>query len=185
MDSSTQPVAPPAEANPGKPQSAIVRPLVSLVAIGAFVWLIFAVSGYGRRYAQMAQPWSKGGTHLVEISLIREDIDNLSCASDVVLEEGVRCNYANDRQRMTPPIDERLMLRPYTTVNHELLLGAGLWSAPDLRSNLPAYRFTVACNFHITGIMKSVSLRWSPTGSFDPVKQSVPAGTLSDCAFPR
>jgi len=183
MDPSTEPKPTPAG---GRPESAFVRPLVTLVGIAVFVWLVFFVSGYGRRYAQMAKPWSKGGTHLVEISLIREDLDNLACASDVVLEGGVRCSYGANRQRATPPVeDDRLMLRQYVTVNRDLLLGAGLWSAPDLRTTLPPWRFTVACNFHITGIVKSVSLRWSPGGPFDPVNQSVPAGTLTDCAFPR
>jgi hypothetical protein len=144
------------------------------------------VSGYGRRYAQMAKPWSKGGTHLVEITVTKEDINNLFCASDVVLEGGVRCTYNANRQKPTPPVsDDRLTLRPYSTVNHDLLLGAGLWSAPDLRSNMPEQRFTIACNFHITGIMKSVATRWSPNGNFDPAKESIPAGTLTDCAFPR
>jgi hypothetical protein len=186
MDPSTDPGPPPAEARPLKPESAIVRPLISLVAIAVFVWLVFYVSGYGKRYAQMAKPWAKGQTQLVEITLTKEDKENLFCASDVVLDAGVRCAFTANQQKPTPPVDDdRLTLRPYVTVNHDLLLGSGLWSAPDLGSNLPSQRFTVACNFTITGVIKSVSLRWSPTGSFDPVKQSVPAGTLSDCAFPR
>jgi hypothetical protein len=165
---------------------ALIRPLLALVAIGVFVWLVFTVSGYGRRYAQMAEPWSIGGTRLVEITLVKADRNALCCASDVVLSGGVRCAYGANEKRPTPPVtDDKLILSPYATVGHELLLGAGLWTAADLRSSVPDHRFTMVCNFHMTGVMKSVSLRWSPTGRFDPVKQSVPAGTLTDCAFPR
>ena len=67
----------------------------------------------------------------------------------------------------------------------ELFLAAGLWQAPILQGTLPAERFTVVCNYHIIGVLKAVSLRWSPTASFNPVDQSVTVGTLSDCAIPQ
>jgi hypothetical protein len=186
MDPSPGPGLPPADTKPDNTEGAFIRPLLTLVAITALVWLIFTVSGYGKRYAQMAKPWAKGDVNLVEITVTKEDINNLFCASDVVLAGRVRCAYGANQQRPTPPVDDdRLTLRPYVTVNRELLLGTGLWSAPELQSNIPDHRFTIACNFRILDVVKSVSLRWSPTGNFDPAKQSIPAGTLTDCAYPR
>jgi hypothetical protein len=54
-----------------------------------------------------------------------------------------------------------------------------------LRRELPAERFTVVCNYHVVGVLKAVSLRWSPTGNFSPVDQSVAVGNLTDCTIPQ
>ena len=160
-----------------------IRALVVLFSIGLTIWLVFAWIGYGQRYAQATEGWHRGGTHLVELTLIREDVQNLACASDVVLG-GLRCAYRADQREHEPRLDDRQWLRPYSTVKGDLLLGSGLWSAASLPTDLPAQRFTVACNFHVVGVMKSVAFRWSQQGSFDPARQSIAAGTLSDCVIP-
>jgi len=43
----------------------------------------------------------------------------------------------------------------------------------------------VACNYKVLGVLKSVGLRWAVNGSFDPVKQSVTVGALTDCVLPK
>ena len=53
-----------------------------------------------------------------------------------------------------------------------------------LPSALPASRFTVVCNLRVTFVLKSAQLRWSETGKFEPLKQSVAMGILSDCSIP-
>jgi len=43
----------------------------------------------------------------------------------------------------------------------------------------------VVCNYQVRGVLKDVSLRWSLTGNFGPVDQSVAVGRLSDCVIPQ
>jgi hypothetical protein len=125
------------------------------------------------------------GTRTVEVTLIRDDVHNLSCASDLMLED-LHCGYRANQQPFDPSgTEDRLQLRPYNTADSVLFLGAGLWSSPGLAGPLPKERFTVICNFRMISAIKSVSLRWSPTGSFGPVKDAVPAGLLSDCVIPQ
>jgi hypothetical protein len=66
-----------------------------------------------------------------------------------------------------------------------MLLAAGLWDSPGLRGSLPTERFTVMCNYDIVGVLKTVSLRWNPNDKFDPAKQSLPVGVLTDCVIPQ
>jgi len=156
----------------------------SLLAIGFLVWLIFAITGYGRRYAHANDGWAMGKSSSVELSLVREDRDNLACASDAVLD-GLRCSHrANAREAQPKPSDD-LLLRPYSTVDKVLLLGSGLWSSPGMAGPLPDKRFTVVCNFHVVGAIKSVSFRWTLTGEFSPAGHAIPTGLLSECVVPR
>ena len=46
-------------------------------------------------------------------------------------------------------------------------------------------RFTVVCNYHVVGVLKSAALRWALNGSFNPLEQSVAVGNLSDCVIPQ
>jgi len=158
--------------------------LLSLFAVTFGVWLIFAWTNYGQRYAPLAEGWFAGGTRSIEITLVREDATRLDCASDVALE-GVRCGYrANGQPFEANGVVDSARLRPYNTADHVLFLGAGLWSSPGLAGQLPTERFSVVCNFRMVGTIKSVSLRWAAEGAFDPVKSPVPAGVLSNCVIP-
>jgi hypothetical protein len=161
------------------------RTLCTLGLIGFVLWLGWSWSRYAQRYAQATEGWHVGGTELVELTLIRDDIQNLSCASDAVIQ-GLRCAYRADGRTPNPDAtNDRYLLRPYNTVKSELLLGAGLWSAPALQSSLPPGRFSVVCNFNLLGVVKSASLRFAPTGPFAPLKRSVAVGTLTGCVIPQ
>jgi len=158
---------------------------ISLFLISLGIYLLFALSSYREKYAQATDAWRLGGTRIVELTLVKQDIHNLSCASDQV-REGLHCGYSGDLREVEPASpDAPQVLQPYNTVKNELLLGAGLWSNPVMKEDLPSDRFTVACNYHVVGIMKAVSLRWSPTGTFSPVTQSVTVGTLTECVLSR
>jgi hypothetical protein len=37
----------------------------------------------------------------------------------------------------------------------------------------------------MVGAIKSVSLRWTTNGVFEPAKAAVPAGVISDCVIPQ
>ena len=161
-----------------------MRALLAFFLIGFALWLGLAWAGYANRYAQSGENWYKGSKHLVELTLVREDRQNLSCGSDIMVDS-VHCMYrADGRQLTSGPQDDGHVLRPYNTIKNEPLLAAGLWSSPAMAGELPAHRFSVVCQYEITEIVKSVSLRWSPTGSFEPTKQSLPVGTLSECVLP-
>lgn len=155
--------------------------IAGLLSLGFALWLGLSWSGYAQRYTPAG--WRKGDTQLVEITLVRQDKQNLSCASNVVVD-GLHCGF-HGNQRPFEPRNEREILSPYVTVKGELLLAAGLWSATGLRGWLPSSRFTVVCNYHVRGVMRSGALRWSPTGKFDPLKQSAAVGSLTDCAVPE
>jgi hypothetical protein len=155
----------------------------ALVALGFALFIGYSWSGYGARFAQAGSGFQAGATRLVELTVIREDVDNLACASDVT-SGGLRCGYTGGRTLIEPRDDART-LQPYYTVTGELLLGAGLWSSKALPAALPAQRFTVACNYHVTGVLKSAALRWAVAGKFDPLAQSVVIGSLNDCAIPQ
>lgn len=177
--------AEPQRASPTHELGVHQRALLTLVGIGFLVWWLFAWTGYGKRYPQTNLGFSKGSSHLLELTLVREDIDNLACASDLI-EAGLRCGYrANGEALPLEPDADRRTLRPYNTIKNELLLAAGLWSSAALRGPLPRQRFTVVCNYQVTGVVKSAALRWSPSGAFEPLKQSVALGSLSNCQLPR
>jgi|WetSurMetagenome_2_1015567.scaffolds.fasta_scaffold296484_2 hypothetical protein len=159
--------------------------LLSLFVICFGVWVIFAWMDYGKRYAPLADGWYAGGTRSIEITLVRDDTNNLDCASDVVVE-GLHCAYRADQQPFEPGgTNEPVRLRPYNTVDQVVFLGAGLWSSPGLSGPLPSERFTVTCNFRMVSTIRSVATRWAAGGAFTSGKNALPAGVLSDCVIPR
>jgi len=178
------PAAPPDEREP-LPHNVLLYTVFGLLCIGVALWLILAWSGYKEKYSQQTEGWHLGSTKMLEITLIRDDKKNLACASDRVYGE-IRCGYTRDGKPFGPkPDEDPHILQPFNTVKNELFLAAGLWQAPVLKEPLPADRFTVVCNYYVVGVLKAVALRWSPTGSFNPVDQSVAVGTLSDCVIPQ
>jgi hypothetical protein len=159
--------------------------LLSLFVIGFTVWLIFAWTGYATKYATHADGWYKGGVCSSEISLVREDRENLACASDVVVD-GLHCPYRSSGEPFDEASsDDRNTLRPYHTVDGILFLGAGVWSSPALAGPLPDKRFSVVCVYRMLGAVKSVTLRWSAAGPFNRPKNTLPVGRLSDCMIPQ
>jgi hypothetical protein len=167
------------------PRNVLLYTVFSLLCIGIALWLVLAWSGYKEKYTQQTEGWRLGSTRLVEVTLIREDKKNLACASDKTFGD-VHCGYRRDGTPFgTLPEEDPHILQPFNTVKNELFLSAGLWQAPVLRGELPKERFSIVCNYHILGVLKAVALRWSPTGSFNPVDQSVAVGTLSDCTIPQ
>jgi hypothetical protein len=55
----------------------------------------------------------------------------------------------------------------------------------DPKQPLPEARFSVVCNYHIKGVVKSARIRFSPTARFTRLTTSITAGTLTDCMVPR
>ncbi len=169
---------------------ALIHPMLALFVVGFGVWLVFAWTRYGKDVAQAGPGWRLGGTHLVDLSLTREDIDARACASDVVID-GLHCGSPADRGQgptdgaPSPDQNPNLILRPYVTVRGETFLGAGLWNAPDLTQPLPDRTFHVVCNLHIVGVARSVAMRWKANARFAAAKSTLAVGSLTDCLIPR
>lgn len=155
--------------------------LTSLLLTGALLFLGFSWAGYKNSYPAN-ELFRIGQTQLIEITLVREDARNLSCASDVEIGE-LRCGF-DSAKRERAGLQERHKLSPYNSIKNELFLAAGLWSELGPARSLPRARFTVVCNFHVTSVLKSASLRWAPDGKFEPLERSVPVGFVSDCVVP-
>ena len=183
--SSQEIAAPAADVKFDPPKNLLLYSLSGFLCIGVALWLILAWAGYKEKYSQQTEGWHLGSTKMLEITLIREDKKNLACASEKVFA-GVHCGYRiNGQPWGAGPDTDPQVLQPFNTVKNELFLAAGLWQSPILQGTLPAERFTVVCNYHVLGVLKAVSLRWSATGTFGPVDQSVAVGNLTDCVIPQ
>jgi hypothetical protein len=181
------PAAPPPvpEIKLDPPKNLLLYTLSGFLCIGVALWLILAWAGYKEKYSQQTEGWHLGSTKMLEITLIREDKKNLACASEKTFA-GIHCGYHTNSQPWgAGPDTDPNVLQPFNTVKNELFLAAGLWQSPIMAGTLPADRFTVVCNYHVVGVVKAVSLRWSATGSFNPVDQSVAVGKLTDCVIPQ
>ena len=151
------------------------------------VWVVSAGKRYREEYAQGqgTEGWSVGSTQSVELTLVKDDRRNLSCASDQVIS-GLHCAYRRDAGPAGPAApDDPQILQPYNTVGNELLLAAGLWTSAEMKKPLPSARFTAACNYHIEGVAKSAAIRFDAAAPFIPAGKRVTVGTLSDCALTR
>jgi hypothetical protein len=163
----------------------LVLSLLTFCLTGFGVWLVSAGKAYREQYAQATETWRVGSTREVELTVVKNDKRNLSCASDQTIA-GLHCGYRrNGREAGRVSPDDAQMLQPYNTTSNQLLLGAGLWTAEELKEPLPEGRFTVVCNYHIKGIMKSAAVRFDPHASFSAVGKTVTAGSLTECVLPR
>lgn len=161
----------------------LVRSLAVLCCIITLTWLVYSWTGYARRNAHIGDGFHLSSSQLLELTLVREDRDDLACASDAPIN-GLRCGYQQGGKPVTGE-DPKRVLQPYMTTKNELLLGAGLWQSPALAKPLPPGRFTTICNYRLAGATRSVSLRWRATGSFEPYAKVAPVVSLSDCVIPE
>jgi len=163
----------------------LVLSFLAFVAIAFGVWLVSGGKRYREEYAASTWGWQVGTTRVVELTLARGDKTDLACASDQLIA-GLRCGHGRDgRPAGTLSADDPQMLQPYNTVEGQLLLGAGLWTAPDMKQPLPTQRFSVVCNYTVKGFMKSARIRFDDTASFNTLGKAVTAGTLTDCVLPQ
>jgi hypothetical protein len=190
-----------AAGSPPRELDQLLRLTLTLFAIGFAVWILLAGTAYRREYSGNGAAWHRGAHNFIEITLVREDQANLSCAAGATLQ-GLHCRYGADRRPRRSTLStspaagaagadgaddadaDAQVLRPYNTVNGELFLGAGLWDSLLPRGPLPAGRFTVTCDFEIIGALRSVALRWTAAGTFEQPGKTLAVGTLHDCAIP-
>ena len=155
--------------------SVLPASVVAFFAIGLGAWLVSGGRRYSQEYADATQGWRVGTTRVVEITLVRQDKQNLACVWSQELA-GLHCAGGADDARV---------LQPYNTIHDELLLGAGLWTSPELKGPLPPQRFTVVCDYRIQGYARSAAIRFNPRDRFAPLGASTTVGTLTNCVLPR
>lgn len=162
----------------------LVLSLASFCVILFGLWLLVGGKHYRQEYAQSTQGWRVGSTRSVELTLVRTDRDNLACASDATVA-GLHCAFRSNFTVAGGSADDPQVLQPYNTTGDELLLGAGLWTSPDLRGPLPETRFTVVCAYHIAGVVRSAAIRFNSAAPFLSVGKTVTVGSLTGCVLPR
>jgi hypothetical protein len=142
----------------------------------------FMVLGRETTQEQAKPKWSAGQTVDVEITLVRTDRQDLACAAaDEVAGKHCAFEAANKPWSKGDAIDDRKVLKPYTTTEHIQFTAAGLWSDPAMAADkLPATRFSVKCKYKVEGNIKNMSVRWEQTGQWFPNNEWY-AGTVSDC----
>jgi hypothetical protein len=175
----------PAEKGKNRTVSTLLKTVVIFYTIVSLVWICFAWSGKRPLYSSGPTLRRLGETYQVEITLVREDNTHLACASPKDFS-GLHCAYRNPQVPWVDnPPDDGKLLRPYSTVEGEQLLGSGLWAQLDKQSPLPSHRFSVLCVFRPVAAVRSISVRWNTKASFGPVNKTVFAGSLSDCIIPK
>lgn len=132
--------------------------------------------------ARTAPSWKTGQTHDVELTLVKNDKDELTCAAPQEIA-GRRCAQERANKPWATPAagDDKKLLKPYTTTGGQELLAAGLWSEPALTSNLPATRFSVKCKFTVEGKIPQPAIRWSTDKPFYDSPAEWPAGVVTNC----
>ena len=166
------------------PRSILLYTVFGFLCIGVALWLVLAWAGYKEKYSQQTEGWHLGSTKMIEMTLVREDKKNLACASDKSFGR-VHCGYHANSQPWASPETDPNVLQPFNTVKNELFLAAGLWESPILEGTLPASDSPWCATTMSSGCSRTVSLRWSATGNFGPVDQSVAVGNLTDCVIPQ
>jgi hypothetical protein len=109
-----------------------------------------------------------GSLRHITTTVVPSDAENLDCDSNRSLA-GYRCAY----------FDQKLVwsstraLKPYATVQGELVLFSGLFDDPNvaawLRSARDAHRqdrVTLGCDVRVLGVFNSVGVRWRKTDRF-------------------
>lgn len=168
-----EPLPPPAQ-SPAK--RAILFAIVVLTLTGGF----FAFARIETPFDKQPPKWRPGQVVDMELTVVKEDAQNLACASPTEIE-GRRCEFANKSDKNPAQPDEKT-LRPYTATDGTQILAAGLWSQPALApGKLPAERFTVKCKYKVEGTVKNPAVRWNPASAFADRGVDWFAGIVSDC----
>lgn len=172
---------------PAVPQQggAMGKSLLLFVVIVGGLAAAFAILGQEKK---PDTNWKPGSKHQVEITLVASDKRDLACLSTEAMN-GRHCAFQAPGQPWqgnaggpeAKPDDDKMLLRPYTTVDGIQFLAAGVWSEPALAGNLPLNRFSIKCSFNVDGNFKRPKVRWSPEGAWLDQDKDWLAGYVSEC----
>ena len=175
--------AKPARTVPVKQGSSLGKSMILFVVIIGGLAAGFALLGREQPPAGAVKPkWTVGQTVDVDITLVKNDRTELSCASPEELG-GKHCAFeaVNKPWSKGDNNDDAKLLKPYTTTDRIQFTAAGVWSQPALAGDkLPATRFSLKCKFKVEGTLKNLSVRWDHAGQWFPNNEWF-AGAVSDC----
>ena len=106
-----------------------------------------------------------GTKHIVDITLVGLDHDDLACAVDDKVA-GLSCGHAYDQTERdkTPAREDTTRLQPMTTKSGLTVLASGVWSQPAIQQKLnkskPKTRFTASCEVVLRGSVEKARVRW-------------------------
>jgi hypothetical protein len=168
--------------SPPPPAASLGKSVVLFVAVFVLLAAGFAFLSSNDPFSERNAPkWRKGQKVQLNITLDPRDDMKLACASKTVIE-GKRCEFEAKNQKYAGALEDKALLRPYTTTDGVQFLAAGLWSHPDLdKGKRPRERFTVACTFVVDGSVASPAIRWDPAGAWNEKNQSWFAGSVTEC----
>jgi len=162
-----------------------MKTVVIFYTIFLAVWIVFAWGQRRPLYSSGPVLRRIGSSYTLEITLIREDRQHLACASERSFS-GLHCAYKKPGVAWKRgETNDTLQLRPYSTVEGEQFLGAGLWSQLEAQGPLPSYRFSVLCTFHAQAAVRDVSVRWNTSNPFGNLNRVAFVGSLTDCVLPQ
>jgi hypothetical protein len=168
---------------PAKGGSLSKSMLLFFVLVGGVMLVVAVVTnGNSGQDAPPKPKWKTGETVDVEITLVKNDKQDLACSSTDEIA-GKHCAFEANNKPWSKGdnTDDKKVLRPYTTTEHIQFTAAGLWSDPALAPDkLPAMRFSVKCKYKVEGTVKSLGVRWEQTGQWFPNSEWF-AGGVSDC----
>lgn len=167
---------------PVPPQGgAMGKSLLLFVVIVGGLAAAFAIFGQ-ETGSNAASGWKPGTKAQVEITLVPSDKRDLACLSGQEVA-GRHCAFEAPAKPWSKgdPNDDKMLLRPYTTVDRIQFLAAGVWSDPVLAGNLPLGRFSIKCTLNVEGTVKRPSVRWSPEGAWLEQTNDWHAGHVTGC----
>lgn len=162
--------------------SSLGKSMLLFVVIVGGIAAGFAILGREQGQHPSTPKWAVGQTVDVEITLVKNDRQDLSCASGDEIG-GKHCAFEAQNKPWSKGDngDDKKLLKPYTTTDRVQFTAAGLWSDPALAADkLPPSRFSVKCKYKVEGMLKNVAVRWEPTGQWYPGNEWY-AGSVSDC----
>jgi hypothetical protein len=174
---------PPVQGAPMRPKGgSLAKSVILFIVVVGGLAAGFAVLGRDQGGGRVVPSWKVGQTVDVEITLVKNDQNELLCASAEEIA-GRHCGHEAPNKPWSKPdgADDKKLLKPYTTTNGAELLAAGLWSEPSMKSNLPATRFSVKCKFTVEGIVKKPAIRWGSDRPFYDSPGDWFAGPVSAC----
>ncbi|MBL8743075.1 MAG: hypothetical protein JNK04_18325 [Myxococcales bacterium] len=156
----------------------------TLVLGGLFV-LFFVLGNAESPFSNQAPKWRIGQTVPVDLTLDPSDDTKLSCAAKTEIG-GKRCEYEDKTTKFAGALKDETMMRPYTTLDGQHLLAAGVWSAPELeKAKRPTGRFTVRCDFKVEGKVNAPAIRWDFAGAWNEKNEEWFAGSASNCKLQK
>ena len=158
--------------------------IIAWVVVAA---ILIGVVVYMRMKPPARAPAAGNGT--ADITLVTADRKDLDCMAPKDVS-GFQCGYSDEHTERK--VDEAHQLRPFLTLDRELYLIPGLFLEPAIEKrfneeppNKPRdqlKRFTAKCKIEVVGEMPNVSLRWSPSATWEP-PITARVATISNCTI--